>query len=108
MKKLFDQIPFFAISKMAKNQFLFFEVGKSLKLPEMQFHIKKFDLFDFMNFFVWTFLNFLARCVFERKKGIFRGLTLPSVSNDLKYLQAVLQANSAKYVQLTSQNWFFT
>ena len=32
----FDQIPFFAISKMAKNQFL--ELGKSLKLPEMQFH----------------------------------------------------------------------
>ena len=33
-----DQNPFFAISKMAKNQF--FELGKSLKLPEMQFHEK--------------------------------------------------------------------
>ena len=29
----FDQIPFFAISKMAKNQFL--NWGKSLKVPEM-------------------------------------------------------------------------
>ena len=38
-KNLFDQIPFFAISKMAKNQFL--NWGKSLKLPKMQFHEKK-------------------------------------------------------------------
>ena len=38
-KIFFDQIPFFAISKMAKNQFL--NWGKSLKLPEMQFHEKK-------------------------------------------------------------------
>ena len=38
-KKFFDQIPFFAISKMAKNQFLNWE--KSLKLPEMQFHEKQ-------------------------------------------------------------------
>ena len=35
-KNCFDQIPFFAISKMVKNQF--FELGKSLKLPKMQFH----------------------------------------------------------------------
>ena len=34
----FDQIPFFAISKMAKNQF--FNWGKKLKPPEMQFHVK--------------------------------------------------------------------
>ena len=42
-----DQIPFFAISKMAKNQFLNWG-----KLPKMQFH----------EFFAWAFLNFLARC----------------------------------------------
>ena len=41
-----------------------FELGKSLKLPKMQFHEKKLDLFDFTNFLAWTFLNFLARCVF--------------------------------------------
>ena len=34
--KLFDQIPFFAISKMAKNEFLNWG-----KLPKMQFHEKK-------------------------------------------------------------------
>ena len=28
-----------------------FEVGKNLKLPEMQFHEKKLDIFDFMSFF---------------------------------------------------------
>ena len=33
------------------------------KLPEMQFHEKKLDLFDFPRvcFFRWTFLNLLAR-----------------------------------------------
>ena len=31
----------------------------------MQFHEKNFlILFDFTSFFAWTFLNFLARCVF--------------------------------------------
>jgi len=40
MKKFFGgQIPFFAISKMAKNQFLNWE--KVLKLPKMRFHVKK-------------------------------------------------------------------
>ena len=34
MKNVFDQNPFFAILKKAKNQY-------SLKLPEMQFHEKK-------------------------------------------------------------------
>ena len=57
MNNFFDQIPFFAISKMAKNQFLNWG-----KLPKMQFHEKKNDLFDFTSFFAWTFLNFLARC----------------------------------------------
>ena len=41
----FDQIPFFAISKMAKNHF--FKMGRSLKLPKMQFHEKNFELFEF-------------------------------------------------------------
>ena len=53
MKMFFDQIPFFAISKMAKNQF--FNWRKSLKLPKMQFHEKKFDLFDFTSFFPGIF-----------------------------------------------------
>ena len=39
-----------------------FELGKSLKLPEMQFHEKKIDLFDFTSFSAWTFLYFLACC----------------------------------------------
>ena len=39
MKFFLGQISFFAISKMTKNQF--FELGKSLKLPEIQFHEKK-------------------------------------------------------------------
>ena len=38
MKKLFDQNPFYAISKMAKNQYLKWE--KVFKLPKMQFHEK--------------------------------------------------------------------
>ena len=59
-KNFFDQIPFFAISKMAKKSI--FELPKSLKLPGMQFHEKIFfDLFDFTSFFAWTFFNFLAR-----------------------------------------------
>ena len=29
----------------------------------MQFYKKFLDIFDFMSFFAWTFLNFLARCV---------------------------------------------
>ena len=58
----FTKFHFFAISKLAKNQFL--KWGKSLKLPKMQFHEKNlFELFDFTSFFVWTFSNFLARCL---------------------------------------------
>ena len=52
-KKNFDQNPFFAISKMAKNQIL-----KSLKLTKMQFYEKKINLFDLTSFFAWIFLNF--------------------------------------------------
>ncbi len=45
----FDQIPFFAISKMTKNQFLNWEKVQN-------YHGKNFfDLFDFMSFFAWTF-----------------------------------------------------
>ena len=47
---------------MAKNQFLNRE--KSLKLPKMQFHEKKLDLFDFTSCFDWTFLIYLAHCVY--------------------------------------------
>ena len=43
---------------MAKYQFLNWE-NYVLKI---QFHEKKIDLFDFMSFFAWTFLNFLAHC----------------------------------------------
>ena len=39
-----------------------FELGKSLKLPKMQFHEIFFLFIDFTSFFAWTFLNFLARC----------------------------------------------
>ena len=60
-KNFFDQILFFAISKMAKNKILNWE--KVFKLPEIQFNErKKNDLFDFMSFFAWTFLNILAHC----------------------------------------------
>ena len=38
-KNFFDQIPFFAISKNGQKSM--FELGKSLKLPEMQFHEEK-------------------------------------------------------------------
>ena len=39
-KNFFEQNPFFAVSKMAKNQFLNWE-----KLPKMQFHEKKIIYF---------------------------------------------------------------
>jgi len=60
MKFFFDQIPFFAISEMAKIQFLKWE--KSFKLSKIQFHQDFFYLFDFMSLFAWTLLNFLAHC----------------------------------------------
>ena len=50
------------------NQFLNWEKVK--KLPEMQFHEKKFDLFDFTSFFfACTFLNFLAQHCAARVDG---------------------------------------
>ena len=53
MKKNFHQIQFFAISKMAKNQYLNWEKG--LKLPKMQFHGKKLIYLISRDFFAWTF-----------------------------------------------------
>ena len=49
-KFFFDQIPFFTISKMAKNQFL--NWGKSLKTAINATSRKKFDLFDFIFFYL--------------------------------------------------------
>ena len=59
-KNFFDQNPFFAISRMAKNQFLNWG-----KLPKMQFHEKKwiiwyheFFCLDFFKFFVHIAISF--------------------------------------------------
>ena len=58
----FDQIPFFAILKMAKTQFLKWE--KNLKLSRMQFHKKMFLIYWFSRVFLpGLLLNFLAHCV---------------------------------------------
>ena len=51
----FDQIPYFCNCKNGQKSN--FELGK---LPKMQFHEEKIDLFNFTSFFAWTFLNFLA------------------------------------------------
>ena len=64
----FDQIPFFAISKMAKNQILKWE--KVFKIAKNAISQKKFDLFDFTNFFPWTFLNFLVRAVVSGTQSV--------------------------------------
>ena len=48
-KKFFDQNPFFAISEMAKNE-LIFELGKSLKLPNMQIQEEFFLKLHFWQF----------------------------------------------------------
>ena len=60
MNNFFDQIPFFAISKMAIKTT--FELGK---LPKIQFQEKHFLIYFISQvfFFAWTFLDFLARCV---------------------------------------------
>ena len=55
MEFLFDQIPFFAISKMAQNQFL--NWGKSLKQPKMQFHEKN-GFISIHEFFGLDFFKF--------------------------------------------------
>ena len=64
MNNFFDEIPFFCNFK--HDQKSIFEVGKKSfkKLPEMQFHEKKFfiGLFDFTSFFAWTFVNILGPC----------------------------------------------
>ena len=46
-----------------------FELGKSLKLPEMQFHEEKKWFVWFHEFFCWTFLNFLARCARQMRES---------------------------------------
>ena len=43
---------------LKNDQKSIFELGKSLKLPEMQFHEKKFDIFDFTSFLPGLFLIF--------------------------------------------------
>ena len=48
---------FFAITKLAKNQFLKFELGKSLKLPGMQIH-EKYWFTWFHEFFWLDFFKF--------------------------------------------------
>ena len=55
-KNFFDQTPILCNFKNGQNSI--FELGKSLKLPEMQLHGKKIDLFVFMSFFAGTFVNF--------------------------------------------------
>ena len=41
-EKVFGQIPFFALSKIALS---IFELGKNLKVPKMQFHEKNFLIY---------------------------------------------------------------
>ena len=58
-KIFFDHIPFFAISKMAKKNFLKWE--KVFKTAKNVISRKTFfDLFDFTSFFAWTFFKFAA------------------------------------------------
>ena len=45
-----------------------FELGKSLKMPKMQFHEKFFGFIWFYEFLVWTFLNFLAGCAMRKAR----------------------------------------
>ena len=61
----FYQIPFFEISKMAKNQFL--NWAKSSKLPKIQFHVKIFLIYLISRVFLhglffifWPDMNLLA------------------------------------------------
>ena len=54
-EKSFDQIPFFAISEMAKIQFLI--CGKSLKLSKCNFTNIFMHLFDFKRFFCLDFFK---------------------------------------------------
>ena len=55
-----------SISNFKNGQKSIFELGKSLKLPEMQFHEKNFLIYLISRvFFAWTFLNFLAHCAVQ-------------------------------------------
>ena len=62
-KNFFDQIQFFAISKMAKNQFLNWENCQKCNFTEFFFNYLISRVF-----LAWTFLNLLASCVISRKK----------------------------------------
>jgi len=57
MKNFFDQIPFFCYFQNGQKSIL--ELGKSLKLPKMQFHEKNFFLiFLISQVFLLDFLKF--------------------------------------------------
>ena len=63
-KQFFDQIPCFAISKMAKNQF--FCTGKAAKNTLS----RNFYLFILFHEFFLPILNFLARCENDVGRGL--------------------------------------
>ena len=58
MKKFLDQIPFFAISKSAKN--LFWNVGEKFKAAKNAISWKKFWLIWFHEFFCLDFFEFFG------------------------------------------------
>ena len=57
-RNFFHQLPFFCNFKNGQKSI--FALEKSLKRPKMQFHEKKFDLFDFTSFFFAC--TFWAHC----------------------------------------------
>ena len=65
MKVYFDQIPFFAILKMAKKLGKKFKTAKNAISRKKNFFLNifhhcfcKIDLFDFTTLFAWTFFKF--------------------------------------------------
>ena len=56
----------------------------------MQFHEKKIDLFDFMSFYAWTFLNFLAHWT-DNASQLFSEQALHSTLYRLSKLYRFLQ-----------------
>ena len=57
--------PNFIFCDFKNGQKSIFELAKSLKLPEMQFHEKKNELFDFMSFFCLNFFEFSGLLCFQ-------------------------------------------
>merc|ERR1719479_371252 len=92
-KKIIDQIPFFAISKMAKNKILTWENCQKCNF------MKKRDLFDFTSFFSWTSLSFLACCAMVRS-GIASRSVPVFLSDFNKYFH-----NEFHVIQTTSFVW---